>query len=146
MIVSGDLNHARRIAEASRATFNPACDICISRCVGGELYGGVIYEGYTGAGGSIAMHVAGFNDNWMNRDFLWVIFHYPFVQLDCRKVFGQVPEENQNMLEFALKIGFKIVVKIDDVFPDGACILTALARENCRWLKLKPSTLVLNGS
>jgi RimJ/RimL family protein N-acetyltransferase len=140
MIVFGNKLHGQRIAAASGTTFNPATDPCISRVEGGELYGGVTYQGYTGA--SIQMHMAGFAPKWANRDFMWVVFDYPFNQLNCRKVFGQVPETNTKALEIDLKLGFKIVAKIEDVFPDGACYVLALAREDCRWLNLKPRGLV----
>lgn len=87
------------------------------------------------------MHVAGFRADWVNRDMLWVGFDYPFNQLGCKKIFGQVAESNRKALEFDLKLGFKIVTKLDDVFPDGGCFVLSLAREDCRWLKLKPRGL-----
>ena len=140
MIVTGDHNHGFQIARRAGVVYNPASDQVIARVENGELWGGVTYAGYTGA--SIHMHSGGFRPNWANRDFLWMIFDYPFNQLGCRKVFGQVPETNQLALEIDLKLGFKIVAKIEDVFPDGACYVLALAREDCRWLKLKPRNIV----
>lgn len=113
--------------------------MCISRTIDGELAGGVTYAGYTGA--SIHMHMAGFRPDWGDRDMLWVCFDYPFNQLGCKKVFAQVPETNTKALEIDQRLGFKIVAKIEDVFPDGACYVLALAREDCRWLKLKPRNI-----
>ena len=72
---------------------------------------------------------------------LWVSFNYTFIQLGCKVLFGQVPETNSKALEFDLKIGFKEITRIDDVFPDGGLILLAMRREECRWLKLKPRSL-----
>jgi hypothetical protein len=140
MIVFGNHEYGYRIAAASGTSFNPASDQVIARVKDGVLLGGVTYQGYTGA--SIQLHMAGFRHDWANRDFLWVAFDYPFNQLGCRKVFGQVPETNQLALEIDQKLGFKIIAKIDDVFPDGACYVLALAREDCRWLKLKPRNIV----
>lgn len=139
MIVFGDHAAGREIAQVSGTTYNPEVDQVIARVEDGVLWGGVTYQGYTGA--SIQMHMAGFVPSWANRDFLWVIFDYPFNQLNCRKVFGQVPETNTRALEIDQKLGFKIIAKIDDVFPDGACYVLALAREDCRWLNLKPRGL-----
>ena len=139
MIEFNNLEHGYRIADAAGFIFNPAVDQVISVTSEGKLLGGNIYTGYTGA--SIHIHMAGFAPNWANRDFLWAAFDYPFNQLKCKKVFGQVPETNTRALEIDLKLGFKIVAKIDDVFPDGACLLLAIAREDCRWLKLKPRGL-----
>jgi hypothetical protein len=139
MIVFGDKEHGYRIAAAAGCTFNPSADQVISVTSTGNLLGGNIYTGYTGA--SVQLHMAGFTSNWANRDFLWVAFDYPFNQLGCRKVFGQVPETNTRALEIDLKLGFKIEAKIDGVFPDGACLVLSLAREDCRWLNLKPRGL-----
>ena len=136
MIVTGDIEHGHRIAARAGTVFNPDADVVLARVEGGELYGGVTYTGYTGA--SIHMHSGGFVPNWANREILWMMFDYPFNQLGCKKVFGQVPETNTRALEIDQKLGFKVVAKIDDVFPDGACYVLALAREDCRWLKLKP--------
>ena len=140
MIEFNNIEHGYRIAKASGCTYNPAVDQVIARVEDGELWGGNLYQGYTGA--SIQLHMAGFRPNWANREFLWIAFAYPFEQLKCGKVFGQVPETNTRALEIDLKLGFKIVAKIDDVFPDGACYVLALAREDCRWLNLKPRGLM----
>jgi len=143
VIVSGDLNHARQIASDAGAFFNPEIDICISRDEGGVLVGGMIYTGYTGA--SIGCHFAGYRPDWINRDLLWVGFDYPFMQLGCAVLFCQVPETNKKALEINAKLGFKIVAKIDDVFPDGACLVHALRREDCRWLKMTPRHIGTGG-
>ena len=139
VIISGSRDYGFQITEAAGASFNPLVDQCLARVRDGKLLGGVVYQGYTGA--SIQMHMAGFVPNWANRNMLWVAFDYPFNQLGCGKVFGQVPEENAKALEIDLKLGFKIVAKVEDVFPDGACLVLALAREDCRWLKLRPHGL-----
>lgn len=139
MIEFSNIEHGYRIAKEAGCSFNPAIDQVISRVEDGVLLGGNIYQGYTGA--SIHLHMAGFRPNWANRDFLWVAFDYPFNQLGCKKVFGQVPEYNTRALEIDMKLGFKIEARIEDVFPDGACLVLSLAREDCRWLNLKPRGL-----
>lgn len=140
MISFNIVEHGHRIAKEAGTHFNPAVDIVIARVSNsGELLGGVVYTNYTGA--SIGIHVAGFRPDWLNRDMLWVTFHYAFVQLGVKKVFAQMREANTKALEFNRKLGFKIVAKVADVFPDGACILSSLAREDCRWLDLKPREL-----
>lgn len=131
------------IAAAAGTVFNPAVDVCIARVEGEELYGGVLLNGYTGA--SINTHMAGFRQAWSNRDHLWVVFDYCFNQLGCKKVFGQIPANNQRALEVDLKLGFKIEARIQDVFPGGEdLIVVSMSREDCRWLKLKPRSLQSN--
>jgi hypothetical protein len=138
MIATGCPAHGHQIALAAGTRFNPLMDIVLANVGpdGSKLLGGVIYTDYTGA--SVQMHMAGFSPQWMTREFLWMAFDYPFNQLECKKVFGQVPETNTRALEIDQRLGFKIVAKIEDVFPDGACYVLALAREDCRWLKLPP--------
>jgi hypothetical protein len=132
----GNLDHGRKISKKAGSIFNPEGDQVISRTVNGVLVGGVTFQGYTGA--SCQMHMASWRLNWANRDMLWVCFDYPFNQMGCSKVFGLVPESNTTALEIDQKLGFKMVAKIEGVFPDGACYVLALAREDCRWLNLKP--------
>lgn len=140
MIVFNHGPHGDAIAKAARCGYNPRIDQVISRVdAEGELLGGVIFQSFTGV--SIHVHMAGFRDNWCNRDMLWCIFDYAFNQLECKKVFGQVPEANSKALEIDLKLGFKVIAKIDDVFPEGACLVVGMLHEDCRWLKLKPRSL-----
>ena len=127
------------IARATGTIFNRECDTIIARLEGTELVGGVIFTGYTGA--SIHLHAAGFQPRWLNNDMLWAVFHYSFIQLGCKSVFAQVPDTNEKALEFDLKLGFKKVVHIEDVFPGGGLHILRMRREECRWLKLRPRQL-----
>lgn len=139
MILFGDHDHGFQIAAAAGSAFNPYADMVISRVDERGLLGGAVYQNYTGA--SIGMHVAGFHADWLNKDLLWVGFHYPFVQLGCQRIFGQVPASNLQALEFDLRLGFKEVTRIDGVFPDGGLIVLAMDRDDCKWLRLRPTGL-----
>lgn len=139
MIVFNDAEYGHMIAKAAGTSFNPYSDVCIARVEDDELWGGVTYTGYTGT--SMGIHVAGFRSDWINKDMLWVAFDYPFVQLKCSKLFGQVPASNRKALEFDLKLGFIEEARVKDVFPDGDLLVLAMKREDCRWLKLKPRSL-----
>lgn len=139
MIQMNNPEHGYAIAEAAGVIFNPEADVIISRLSNEELVGGVLYNGYTRA--SINMHVAAFSPRWGSRDMLWVCFDYPFNQLGCKKVFGQVPSKNEHALEFNLKLGFKIETLIPDVFPEDDLLVVSMVREDCRWLNIKPRTL-----
>lgn len=132
-------DHGRVVARRAGTFFNPECDRCVSVVVGGELIGGVTYQGYTGT--SIQMHMAGMADRWATRDFMWVIFDYPFNQLGVERVFGQLVESNTRALEIVEKLGFKRVARVEGVFPTGACIVSTMERADCRWLKIKPRGL-----
>lgn len=133
MITAGNLDHARAIAKEAGCFFNPECDHVISRSENGKLLGGVIFQGYTGA--SIGIHVGSFDPRWLNKDMLWIAFHYPFDQLGVQKLFGQIPSDNRKALDFNNKLGFKEEARIAGVFPDADLVVMSMRREECRWLK-----------
>jgi hypothetical protein len=137
VIEFGVEDHGWEIAREAKCAFNPLTDTVISRVgPGGKLLGGVIFQDYTG--NSMNIHVAGFDPKWINKDMLWVTFHYPFIQCNCRALFGLVPASNSKALEFDFKLGFKEVARIEDVFPDGPLVVVKMMRDECRWLKIRP--------
>jgi RimJ/RimL family protein N-acetyltransferase len=133
MITIGVEDHGRRIAKTAGMFFNPECDQAVVRIEKGELLGGVIYQNYTGA--SIRMHVAGFAPRWIDKDMLWMAFHYPFEQLGVNKVLGYVHSTNLKALDFNRKLGFKEEARIEGVFRDADLVIMSMRREGCRWLK-----------
>lgn len=139
MIIFGDHAHAIRIAREAGAVYNPLADRVIARVEDDELVGGVLYQAFTGA--SIGIHMAGFNPHWANRDMIWAAFHYPFQQLGCQRMFGQVPETNAAALEINTKLGFKEVARIAGMYDDGAAVIFCMEKQDCRWLKLAPRTI-----
>ena len=108
-----------QLCAATGSVFSAPSDQCIARVEKGVLYGGVTYNGYTGVGGSVNIHMTGFRPHWVNKDLLWVSFHYPFVQLGVKKLFGQVPMHKSKVLKFDLQLGFKLEATIKDVYPEG---------------------------
>ena len=120
------------MAEASGTVYNPESHVVISRDEDGKLLGGVIYQAYNKA--SIVIHVAGFVPRWLNRDLLWMAFHYPFEQLGVSKLFTQTPSNNHKALDFNTNLGFKDEARIEGVFPDADLIVRSMRREDCRWL------------
>lgn len=129
-----------QIAAKAGAVYNAAVDKCVARIEKGELYGGVIYQAYTGA--SMSIHMAGFRPNWSSRDMIWVAFHYPFVQLGVKKLFGQVGTHKPEVLKIDLQLGFKIEAVIKDVYPEGDMTLLSMYKEDCKWLRIQPKHLI----
>lgn len=99
----------------------------------GHLIAGVLYDNYNFR--SIAMHVAG-EGNWLNREYLWLCFHYPFVQLGVNKVIGFVSSANEKALNFDLRLGFKHESTIKDAAKDGDILILTMTKEQCPWLAL----------
>ena len=103
----------------------------------GELIAGVVFNWYTGP--SISMHVAAEpGRRWLNRDFLFRAFAYPFLQLNCNRVTGLVRVDNLDAQRFDEHLGFKR----EGVIRQGAedktdFILYGMLRDECRWLEIK---------
>ena len=85
------------------------------------------------------MHVAAVpGKRWMTKDFLWRVFAYPFLQLNCNRVTGLVREDNIVAQKFDEHIGFKREGLIRKGATDGAdIILYGMLKEECRWLGVK---------
>lgn len=144
MIVFDNIDDGVEIARAIPRTFNKEQDRVISRHddVTGKLLGGVIYDGYTR--NCIFIHQAGFSKRWLTGDMLWVAFDYPFSLLGVSKLCGTIPSSKPELLEFNQRLGFKEECRIKDAYPDGDMIVLSMLRDECRWLKLKPKTIVRN--
>lgn len=127
-----NIAHGHEIATTAGTSYNPISDIVIARVRNGKLLGGCVFQNYTGY--SIGMHTAGFVQRWINRDLLWICFHYPFVQLECEYIFGLVPAFNLKAVEFNRNIGFTEVARIDHVFHEGSMIVMRMHRDECRHL------------
>lgn len=141
MIHTNNYEHGHRIMKSINSQFTEVTMQVISRSENGVLLGGAVYENWTGAGGSVLAHISGFAQNWINRDMLFVMFDYPFVQLDCKQAFGQVAAKNTHSIEFNKKMGWEEVIRLEGVFPDDDMILMRLRRENCRFLGIKPRSI-----
>jgi len=138
MIVYNNSFYARQICETAGVSYNQSVDPSIVRVEHDELLGGSVFQNYTGVNGSIGIHVASYAPRWINPELLFQTFHYPFIQLGVRKLFGTVPAKNTAALKFDLKLGFEIEQTIKDVYPDDDMLLVSMLREHCRWLGIKP--------
>ena len=112
-ILVNDVSCGEALARAAGTDYNPKAHAHFCRVRGSELIGGVIFSTYTGE--SIAIHMAGFNRHWINRDLMFMAFDYPFNQLGVKRLFGIVPESNTRALDMDLRLGFKIVARIEGV-------------------------------
>lgn len=112
-------------------------DVAIGLEEDGELIAGVVYNWYTGP--SICMHVAAEpGKRWLNRDFLFAAFAYPFIQLKCNRVTGLVRVDNLDAQRFDEHLGFVKEGVLRKAADDGTdFILYGMLKEECRWLELK---------
>lgn len=101
----------------------------------GRLVAGVKFDDWNQR--SICMHVAAEGSSWMNREYLWYCFHYPFVELGVSKILGLVAESNVRARRFDEHLGFRLEYSIADAHPDGALLIYSMTKEQCRFLELK---------
>lgn len=105
----------------------------------GELVAGVVYQLYTGPGGSMLMHVASDGSrHWMTRAYLSACFRYPFVQMQCRRVTGLVRADNAEAQRFDEHLGFKREGLLRQGCTDGTdMIVYGMLASECRFLEGK---------
>lgn len=108
-----------------------------TKCIGfeknGELVSGVMYDFYNGA--SVYAHIAADGKYWMNREYLWFLFHYAFEQLKVNVIIGLVPSYNLQARRFDEHLGFKLLVEIPDADPEGSTLIYIMKKSDCKWLK-----------
>ena len=61
------------------------------------------------------------------------------MQLGLRKLIAPVASTNHIALAQDLRAGFRLEAMLRDAAPDGHLLLLTMAREDCRWLRIKPS-------
>ena len=141
-IVFGDPQIGRLLAARAGAEFGDHTT-SIARVKNDFVMGGAVYQGFTGE--SCLMHLAAFHPQWMTRDLAWVGHHYPFVQLGVKRIFGQVPEDNEKARRLNEHGGFKTIARIPGVYKGGvACLVMVLEKEDSRFLKWAPRALQSN--
>lgn len=125
---------ARQIARAAHTHFDLDNSSCIARIRDGEVLAGVIFNNYV-KGVAVHAHTAVFADRGISRDLLYVAMDYPFNQLKVKRIFGFVAECNVHAQVFNMKMGFKVVARIEGMFPhDDAALVMRLDREDARLL------------
>lgn len=108
---------------------------CIGHERHGELVAGVMYEAFNGS--SLHTSIAAVGKHWLTREYLWFIFHYPFVQLGARLLIATVASDNFDSRKFCEHLGFDRHSRIPDAHPSGALLVYTFNKAKCKWLRLK---------
>lgn len=93
-----------------------------------------LYEGFNGA--SILLHIAAEGKRWMNREYLWFVFYYPFVQLGVNKIIAPIESTNTSCSKFVEHIGFSLEATLVGAAPNGDLLIYTMSKDECRWLEL----------
>jgi RimJ/RimL family protein N-acetyltransferase len=125
---------APRVGEESFATHHDPVGIGLEQ--DGELIAGVVFNYYTGP--SIQIHVAAEpTKKWLTREYLFKVFAYPFLQLQCKRVTGLVRSDNLPAQKFDEHLGFRREGVIRQGCTDGTdLILYGMLATECRFLTL----------
>lgn len=73
----------------------------------GDLVAVVAYHDWNPDAGTIAMSAYSSSKKWLNRDVLFKMHEYPFMQVGCQAVVLQVSPHNKPMLRIAKTYGYK---------------------------------------
>jgi L-amino acid N-acyltransferase YncA len=104
---------------------------CIGNYLNDKLMGVVAFDHFNGC--SMMIHSAG-EGNWLTKEMLYAVFHYPFEVCKVRMLIGLVPSANDQALRFNSHIGFKVDSILDGAHPDGALVIMTMQRGECRYL------------
>ena len=100
----------------------------------GQLVAGVLYEDFTGP--NVVCHIAG-EGNWANRDYLGVIFDYPFNQLGVKRITAPISSTNIKSINLVTRMGFTLECTLAQATPDGDLHLFRMWREECKYIRGK---------
>lgn len=100
----------------------------------GALIAGVLYEDWNGV--NIVCHIRG-DGNWACREFLAVIFDYPFNQLKAKRITVPIASTNFRSIGLVTKMGFTLECTLAQATPEGDLHLFRMWRDNCKYLKGK---------
>jgi len=105
-----------------------------TKCIGvrdsrGNITAGVLYDYCNGASVCVSIAV-----ERMSREFLRVIFDYPFNQLKTNVLIAWVAEVNAKSRRLVEHIGFVLNSRIANGDPTGDLLIYTMNRSQCRYL------------
>ena len=100
----------------------------------GKLMAGVLYEDWTGS--NIVCHIAGY-ENWASRDYLNVIFDYPFNQLKAKRITCPIASTNIKSINLVRRMGFTLECSLAQAIPDGDLHLFRMFKDECKYIRGK---------
>jgi RimJ/RimL family protein N-acetyltransferase len=100
----------------------------------GVIVAAALFVEYNGT--NIFIHLAGSpGRRWLTRDFLYWIFHYPFIQLGCRRVSAWVESNNADSVRFIEHLGATREATLEKAARDGDDVyIYRMFREDCKYV------------
>lgn len=101
--------------------------------IGDDLVAGVVYGEYNRV--NVWMHVAIVPNRRATMEFVWYVFHYPFVELGCKRVSASVEASNAASRRLCEHLGFEQEAVLHGAASDGGdVILYVMWKESCRYV------------
>lgn len=116
-------------------SYYPGTSTAIGRVKDGQIVAGVLYQDHNGP--NIYAHIA-IDPGGMNRQFLSIIFDYPFNQLKVDRITGLVADSNMAARRLDEHLGFELEATLHGAHPDGDLRIYKMTRDMCRWIKELP--------
>lgn len=100
----------------------------------GEIVAAALYVEYNGT--NIFIHLAGSpGKRWLTRDFLYWLFHYPFIQLGCRRISAWVESSNADSVRFIEHLGATREAVLEKAGREGDDVYVyRMFREDCKYV------------
>jgi len=83
--------------------------------------------------GSVHLHIA--IEGQANKHIRWYAFHYPFIELNVKKIIATIQADNEKCIKFALNAGFVCEHIIKNAGSNSDLWLLTMTKEQCRFLK-----------
>lgn len=100
----------------------------------GELIAGVVYTDFNGKNITAAIH--GVGTTWLNREFLWLMFWYPFEQAGVERITATIETFNEKSHNLVRRLGFTHEATLQKAGRFGDLHVYRMFREDCKWLKV----------
>ena len=107
-------------------------DIGIGWIRRGQIVAGVAYADWNGP--NVVCHIAAEGKHWATREYLGIIFDYPYRQLGCKRITVCVGEGNAASRRFVEHLGFKLEAELAQAHPTGHLRIYRMFRDECRYL------------
>ena len=107
---------------------------------GGQIVAGVAYANWNGP--NVECHIASDGSRkWLTRQYLFVIFDYPYNQLGVDRITVCVGEGNAESNRFVKHLGFVLESSLAGAHPTGKLHIYRLWRHECRFLQVRHEKL-----
>ena len=119
------------VTEKAGGTWHPNRGTALGLLKDGKLVAGVLYEDWNGA--NLMCHIRG-EKGWANREFLRIIFDYPFNFVGAKRLTAPIKSTNIDAIKFVQKLGFALECVLSQATPDGDMHIYRIFREECKYL------------